>query len=393
MAEHEFKQQLEKEFEKYQQENTILPNIMVLGKVGVGKSSLINLVFGRDVARVSNTIPETQDFVCYYGKDNNSNVNLIDSKGYEINIGIGKNENKFDTAKEAFDNYAAQISKYITSRQDDTMQRVHLVWYCIAVSEKKVEDLDKEVLRTLINIPELKNRIAVVFTKCDDDDINKTTINSFRDILKGYKLPMFETSNLADLPLELEDLVNWSAESLGEEDYDLMASFWASRKMDLEERKKKAQKIIAAAAATAAAIGVAPIPFADAPILTTAQVAMATNIIKIYGLSGFAEISASLVSSVVISNIGKSLAGSLLKLIPGVGTAVGGTINGTVAASITTALGLAVSQACYISCKQILNGETPAIEELFSYVNLKNLFLENKDKKLELSEDAFNEYE
>ncbi len=109
MTEHEYQRILEEEFEKYQQENHVLPNIMVLGKVGVGKSSLINNVFGRDVAKVSDTIPETQDFECYYGKNNNSNVNLIDSKGYEINTGIGENANQFNSSAEAFKDYAEKI--------------------------------------------------------------------------------------------------------------------------------------------------------------------------------------------------------------------------------------------------------------------------------------------
>ena len=44
----------------------------------------------------------------------------------------------------------------------------------------------------------------------------------------------------------------------------------------------------------------------------------------------------------VISNFGKSLAGNLLKFIPGVGTLAGGTINAGVAVGFTEALGFAI---------------------------------------------------
>lgn len=51
------------------------------------------------------------------------------------------------------------------------------------------------------------------------------------------------------------------------------------------------------------------------------------------------------VEAMTVSTIGKSVAGNLFKIIPGVGTVVGGVINATVAAAFTEAIGFGVANA------------------------------------------------
>ena len=79
----EYQEIVEKEWEKYSKAQH-LPNIMLLGCTGCGKSTLINTIFGKQVAKVSDTGRGTTEFQVYRGEDNNSSVNLIDSKGYEM---------------------------------------------------------------------------------------------------------------------------------------------------------------------------------------------------------------------------------------------------------------------------------------------------------------------
>ena len=95
----------------------------------------------------------------------------------------------------------------------------------------------------------------------------------------------------------------------------------------------------AAAAATTAA---SPIPFSDAALLIPIQATMITSLYKANGANisqGFVK---GVLKATVISTFGKSLAGNLLKFIPGVGTLAGGTINAGVAVGFTEALGIAV---------------------------------------------------
>ena len=65
---------------------------------------------------------------------------------------------------------------------------------------------------------------------------------------------------------------------------------------------------------------------------------MIAKISTIYGIALGSSIITGLGGGVVLTGIGKSLAGAL-KLIPGLGTIVGGVIDGTVSAIITASVG------------------------------------------------------
>ena len=100
--------------------------------------------------------------------------------------------------------------------------------------------------------------------------------------------------------------------------------------------------IIHTAAAAAATTAASPIPFSDAALLIPIQATMITSLYKANGANisqGFVK---GVLKATVISNFGKSLAGNLLKFIPGVGTLAGGTINAGVAVGFTEALGFAI---------------------------------------------------
>ena len=85
----------------------------------------------------------------------------------------------------------------------------------------------------------------------------------------------------------------------------------------------------------------------------------------------------------VVSMLGKTVAGNLLKLIPGFGTAVGAAINAGVASTITYALGYALVQITKKAIEAELSGDTKLLETLFTekmidkYVNEYN----RKNKK------------
>ena len=92
-------------------------------------------------------------------------------------------------------------------------------------------------------------------------------------------------------------------------------------------------------------VGFTPIPFADAPILASSQIAMIAKITSIFGVSVNKAFITSIVSSAAgVSGAvftGRAVVSNLLKLIPGAGTIVGGLISGGTAALITTALAYA----------------------------------------------------
>ena len=92
---------------------------------------------------------------------------------------------------------------------------------------------------------------------------------------------------------------------------------------DLDAKRNYAAKIIGTSTAAAAAVGITPIPFSDAALLVPVQVTMLRKIIDIYGVSNLVNISTAVIGDVIITNLGKSIVSSVLKMIPIVGQIAG----------------------------------------------------------------------
>ena len=81
--------------------------------------------------------------------------------------------------------------------------------------------------------------------------------------------------------------------------------------------------IIHTASVAAAATAASPIPFSDAALLIPIQTTMITGLYKANGANISRGVVDGALKATIVSSLGKSLAGNLLKLIPGVGTIAG----------------------------------------------------------------------
>ena len=128
---------IKEEWEKFTKEDKLLPNIMLLGATGCGKSSLINVVFQRNLAPVNDASRGTDGFKTYRGKDFGLGVNLIDSRGYEMEDGSG----------ESFSAYIDAIkSQMERNRKKAPLEKIHIVWFCISIATGRIQDYDLEIL-------------------------------------------------------------------------------------------------------------------------------------------------------------------------------------------------------------------------------------------------------
>ena len=313
-------------------------NIMLAGKTGSGKSTLINSVFGEDFAVAGIGAPVTQSFELYEKPD--IPLCIYDVKGFELDPSVQKN-------------IRAEMKKLIRAslKTDDRNDDIHLMWYCVASTGSRLDQFEIDFIKELAT----QIDIVLVITKSYNADHTRELMSYIES-----KKDSGELHVKAIVPVLAQDLLENGVvvkEKLGlkeltEVSYELLPdaqkrTFAASQKVSSDMKAKAALTAISFAGVAAAAAGAIPIPMADAVVLVPIQLAMLRGIANVYGVGfeedDFSKFIAVLVPGVTTS-VGKSAVRSLFKLVPGVGVAVA-VVSGTVAAAVTVALGTAFQKA------------------------------------------------
>ena len=299
------------------------PNILVCGYTGSGKSSLVKAILGDVVpdSAIGDGTPRTMGYDCY----ENDLVRIWDSKGLEL----GETEESF----------TEETRRFVRSRQDDPSvdNHIHLVWYTIQGPGARVTDCDRNLIKNIFNT---KN-VVVVITKSDVTRPNQRAALQQAVMESGVTADRIVfTSDEEGGSQGCKELMNISYAMLPDAYKD---AFMEAQRIDREakiravrDKAGKAKAIITAATTAAAGAGAVPIPLSDAAVIIPIQVAMIASLAGLYGLREEAVKQSAL--PFVARLAGVFLATSLLKLVPGLGSA----INATVAATLTGAMGLYV---------------------------------------------------
>lgn len=308
-------------------------NLGIVGDSGVGKSSLVNAVFGRDFAKVGLGLPVTEG-VNYH---HDQSLGIWDFEGFEIG-------SKHEPA-EALRAHLSTIARRPADEQ------IAVVWYCVNSTAARLTQPAIDMIRELdaVGLPVMLVMTKVNWSK-NPVTGKHTAPNDVEEFHTWLKSPTDKNGQPIHLPLAdivltavhgpggkgaghgLGELVTKTLALSPEDEKD---AFRIAQRLNLPWKRDMARRVIALAATAAGATAATPIPVADAVALVPIQMTMMGKIAAIYDLELKTMLSASTLAQLGAQIAGKALARSFVKLIPGAGNVV----NAGVAAALTAAAG------------------------------------------------------
>ena len=306
-------------------------NLGIVGETGVGKSSLVNAVFGEARARVGVGLPVTRG-VNYYHE---GALGIWDFEGFEIGGGAPQ--------------LLRENLRKIAERPAD--EQISVVWYCVLSSAGRLTRTDIAMINELeaAGLP-----VIIVLTKVDWDrnpvtgkmapsyaaETLKQWIENPRDEVgrpitihnRGVVLTSAVNSKGKGVGYGLSDLVERTLELSPASEKD---AFRIVQTLNLGWKRDMARRDVTAATASAAAAAAVPIPIATAAVLAPIQLAMMGRVAVVYDLELRSVFSVSALAQLATQMTGRALAASLVKFIPGAGSV----IDAAVASALTAATG------------------------------------------------------
>ena len=252
------------------------PNILVCGKTGVGKTSLIQAVTHRGVvpdSAIGDGKPITVGFQVYETEA----ANFIDSEG--MNPGT-----------QTVDEYADFILNELLQRLDAESEErlIHNIWYCIDGSGARIQDTDAKLIKTF------SDKVILVVTKCElmRKEQVEAVMNTLLDLIDRDRIVLVSSENRSGLKQLIAKAEAMSASAMGHAAEELEAfrkrwdDYYANmRRVWTESVSSDADSYINWAAGRAAAIALVPLPLADVAPLIANEVYMLYKLAELYGIA------------------------------------------------------------------------------------------------------------
>lgn len=313
-------------------------NVLVIGNSGVGKSTLINAVLGEKYALTGNGIEGTTKHLEIY-ESQEIPFRIIDTVGFEPSF-----------VKELAAINAVKKWSKDSAKEGKTDNQINVIWFCVdGTSRKLFPKAIKDLTHATSMWPSIP--VVVVITKSyaiPDRESNTLMVYDAFSSQKKYAkrlkkvIPVVaETYTLNENayapPEGITELIDTTNDLLPE---GLKAAQHDIAAYKLNRKRALAHSVVGAATTSGIVVGAVPIPFPDAMILGTVEIAEVNALAIIYGIQKN-EDSKKFLNSIVEAgtvSLAAKTAIITLKAIPGVN--IGATaLNAIIAGCIIAALG------------------------------------------------------
>ena len=251
-------------------------NIAVFGNTGVGKSTLLNAVFGRRLA-ATGTGDAVTEHIQYHGGQPEP-LGIYDTPGFEIGGSAKKLESEI-----------TQMLK--RNDRKPLTDRVHVAWFVENAQSSRFVDSQAKLVSHLasFNIPVM---LILTQVRRSANGAYPASVTALADSIIDRQLPLTPPGTVhlvnAQSDPEFNDSVHGLrrllAATFDAVPHEVHQALVAAQHVDLERKRQEATKIINRFTFTSGAAGAAPVPVADLVLVTSSLARMFARISAAYGI-------------------------------------------------------------------------------------------------------------
>ncbi|MEJ2227481.1 MAG: GTPase domain-containing protein, partial [Alphaproteobacteria bacterium] len=233
-------------------------NIVVAGRTGVGKTTLIGAIFGQEVGDTLMGRPRTRGRIWYPEHPGEGDIlRLCDTEGLEM-----------ERYSETLDGLKNEIKTRNASR--DPFDHIHVAWLCIDEPSLTVQPGEEALVQMLSEqgIPTIAVLTKAGMAPTFQDKVAELLPDA-RSVMRVRAAPI-EIEGQTFQQMGLDKLLNATEAVIP----SAVEAAWHLASRNLEAMAKRAETTVLRASAAAGAAGAAPIPIADAAGVFGVQVGM-----------------------------------------------------------------------------------------------------------------------
>ena len=205
-------------------------NVLIIGKSGVGKSSLVNYLFGKELQPVGVGAPVTKmqikEFTYKY--DKHFEMHIYDTWGLEPST-----QKAELWKKKIFDEIARHDKESIS-------EWFNTIIFCLNAKSSRIEDFELDIMEQLLRE---KNHLTIALTHCrsKEDPDGIVLRKSIREELEKRGVDSLEDRNFVFVSNVKKALLGGSVEQFGKEEIfvSIIRNVWASLKSKVPYQARK----------------------------------------------------------------------------------------------------------------------------------------------------------